>query len=193
MKVVGLTGGIGSGKSLVASIFRKMNIPVYDSDQRAKDLYVESEGLKSKMVLEFGPEVYTNNGINREYLAAIVFTNKAQLAKLNAIVHPVLQLDFDKWKALQKTPYVIREAAILIESRAHTSCDKIIVVTADEDTRIQRVIQRDSAKVLDVKKRIENQITDTERISYADFVIDNNGHKSIIEQVMKIHDNLSVI
>lgn len=190
MKVIGLTGGIGSGKSMAASIFQKLDIPVYDSDQRAKDLYVESEDLKSKMILEFGSEVYTSDGINREYLAGIVFSDKAQLKKLNAIVHPLLQQDFDHWKALQQSPYIIREAAILIESGAYTSCDKIIVVTASEDTRIQRVVKRDLTKISDVKKRMENQITDVQRTKHADFVIDNNGDISIIKQVMKIHQEL---
>lgn len=191
MKVIGLTGGIGSGKSTVARIFSKLGIPIYDSDQRAKDLYSESLELKSAMILQFGANIYVNNEIDRKKLAQIVFSDKLQLELLNNLVHPLLQQDFEHWKTAQKSTYVIREAAILIESGAYKNCDKVIVVTADEKTRIERVMKRDSVMEVDVKHRISNQLNDGVRLEYADFEISNDGSSSLIEQVIVIDRLLS--
>ena len=190
MIVVGLTGGIGSGKSTVANIFKKLGAAIYDSDQRAKDLYQESSELRSKMIFNFGEEIYSGNQINRKKLAAIVFSNAEKLALLNSIVHPLLKLDFDNWKDKQASEYVVREAAILIESGAYKSCDIVVVVIADEKLRISRVVQRDNSSETEVKQRILNQLSDKERLTYADFVVTNNGNESLIEQVVKIDENL---
>jgi len=188
--IVGLTGGIGSGKTTVASLFHELGIPVYDSDQRAKDLYTESKVLKAKMQNHFGKDIYTNTGINRSKLAQIVFKDKLQLEVLNGFVHPLLQKDFEYWNEKQLAPYVIREAAILIESGAYKVCDKIIVVTASETLRTQRVMARDNTTEEQVKQRIANQLTDEERLNYSDFEIKNNGTESLIKQVFELDQTL---
>ena len=144
MKIVGLTGGIGAGKSWVAKIFKSLGVPVYDSDTRAKELYSESEELRALMISHFGPEVYQGNLINRKYLSQIVFNNAAELKMLNSLVHPLLQNDFDDWTQKQKSSYVLREAAILVESGGYEFCDEVIHVTAPMDVRITRVMQRDN-------------------------------------------------
>ena len=190
MKVVGLTGGIGSGKSTVAKIFLQLGIPVYDSDTRAKALYSESEDLKQAMILEYGESIYSGNQINRAKLADIVFNDKSQLEKLNSLVHPLLQKDFDTWKSQQISPYVIREAAILVESGAYKECDEVVVVTAKEATRIARVVKRDHASKEQVRQRISNQLTDKERLVFADFEISNNNDESLIEQVISLDKQL---
>lgn len=191
MKVVGLTGGIGAGKSWVAKIFKTLGVPVYDSDIRAKELYSESEELRAKMIGHFGSEVYEGNFINRKFLSQIVFNNPAELKVLNGFVHPLLQQDFECWTKQQKSIYVIREAAILIESGGYKLCDEVIQVVAAMAVRIERVMQRDSVKEDAVKARIKNQMSDEERRKYASFEISNNGVESVIEQVLSIHQELN--
>jgi dephospho-CoA kinase len=192
MLVVGLTGGIGSGKSTVARIFDRLGISIYDSDSRAKALYSESQELRGLMISNFGLDIYTHSGINREKLAAIVFQDENKLALLNSLVHPLLQKDFESWMCLQSSPYVIREAAILIESGAYKSCDKTIVVTASKEVRIRRVVNRDGVTESQVQQRMKNQLSDSERMQYADFEIQNNGKESLIEQVLMIDKKLKV-
>ena len=187
MVVVGLTGGIGSGKSTVAKIFSKLGISVYNSDIRAKALYSESKELREKMILNFGSDIYLGAEINRKKLASIVFADKSKLALLNSLVHPLLQLDFEQWKAEQSSDYVIREAAILIESGAYKTCDKVIIVTANKELRIKRVTLRDNASNTEVEQRVNNQLSDEERLKYADFEILNNGTESLIEQVIEVN------
>tara|TARA_R110002050_G_scaffold286088_1_gene436078 strand:- start:23181 stop:23765 length:585 start_codon:yes stop_codon:yes gene_type:complete len=184
--IVGLTGGIGSGKSTVAKVFQQLGIPVYDSDTRAKALYVESVELRRLMITHFGADIYTETGINRPKLARIVFQDNTKLALLNSLVHPLLQKDFETWKTNQHSPYVIREAAILIESGAYKTCDKVIVVLAKEEVRISRVMNRDGATEKQVRERISNQISDSKRLEYADFEIQNENNSSVIEQVLAI-------
>ncbi|MGB0806214.1 MAG: dephospho-CoA kinase [Salibacteraceae bacterium] len=190
MKVVGLTGGIGAGKSFVANIFKTLGIPVYDSDSRAKQLYFDNEELKIKMKSHFGEDIYHGNEIDRGKLASIVFNNKEKLNLLNALVHPLLIQDFIAWKIKQSTPYVVREAAILIESNGYRDCNSIIVVTAPTDLKIARVISRDKSTKEQVNQRIANQISDPERLKFADFEIINDGSSSVIQQVLKIHQKL---
>ena len=190
MKIVGLTGGIGAGKSWVANVFRTLGIPVYDSDTRAKELYTESNALKEQMIAHFGHEVYTGNGINRKFLSQIVFNDPKELQVLNSLVHPLLQRDFEQWTSQQKAPYVIREAAILIESGGQTFCDEVILVTAPLNVRISRVMQRDSVNKKAVEARIANQLSDSDRKKYATFEVSNNGVDSVITQVLAIHHGL---
>lgn len=190
MKVVGLTGGIGSGKTTVGNIFKRLGIPIYDSDSRAKALYTENADLRKRVEEEFGADIYSRDQIDRAKLAAIVFQDKSKLEVLNGLVHPVLNFDFEHWANSQEAPYVIREAAILLESGGYKVCDAIVVVTADESIRIARVQARDEATAKQVKARIQNQWPDQKRLEYADYEIRNNGEESLIDQVMQIHEEL---
>lgn len=184
--IVGLTGGIGSGKSTVAHIFNKLGYPVYDSDSRAKALYSESQELKEAMIFAFGKEVYIQNQINRPYLAKLVFQDEEKLSILNKIVHPFVKKDFLSWVKNQNSSLIIREAAILIESGAHKDCDKIITVEAPRDVRIKRVVQRDASSIKEVESRISKQLSDEERRRLSDYIIHNDGTTSIIYQVQEI-------
>lgn len=190
MKVIGLTGGIGAGKSTVAKIFKTLGIPVYDSDTRAKQLYTENSGLQSKMKSHFGEDIYVDGNIDRVKLATIVFKDKAELSVLNSFVHPVLAQDFIGWKIRQNTSYVIREAAILVESNAYRDCAAVIVVTAPLDVRLARVVKRDQSNEEMVKQRMANQMSQDELLTYGDHQVINDGNTSLIKQVLKIHSQL---
>jgi len=174
MLVVGLTGGIGSGKTTVGNFLEKEGIPVYNSDDRAKYLMHNSEEIKSALISEFGDEVFTDKGLNREYLAKIVFNDKDKLKKLNAIVHPVVAQDFKNWIENQKSDIVVKEAAILFESGAYKSCDINVTIHTDIEERIERVLKRDGTTREQVLSRINNQWTDEQRNEKADIVIKNN-------------------
>lgn len=191
MMKVGLTGGIGSGKSFVARIFKSYQIPVFDADKEAKELTHNSPDLIKKIKSVFGKDIYNAEGfLNSNYLAEKVFNDKAALSTLNNIIHPVVKIAFREWAKQQKTDYVIEEAAILIESGAYRIMDKIIVVTAPEHLRIERVVQRDDITETEVRNRMENQIEDKDRLQYADFII-HNDEKALLEpQVKKIHKAL---
>lgn len=190
MKVIGLTGGIGAGKSTVSKIFETLGIPVYDSDTRAKQLYSESSELKAQMIHHFGPAIYVGEQINREKLAQIIFNDKEQLKLINRLVAPILTQDFIAWKIRKNTPYVIREAAILIESNSYRDCNAVIVVTASKEMRLERVVGRDNSTAELVEQRMNNQLSDKERLEYADFVINNDENESVIEQVLSVHQTL---
>ena len=193
MLKVGLTGGIGSGKSTVAEIFDYFGIPVYNSDQRAKYLMENDSSLKKSILDNFSDEAYKSGRLNRLYLSKEVFSNKEKLEKLNNLVHPVVAKDFEEWCIQQNAPFVIKEAAILIESGAYKGLDKIIVVIASENTRIDRVVERDKVSVSEVRYRMDNQLTDKERLEFSDFVIDNDGVEMLIPQVEKIYRELKAL
>lgn len=175
MKIVGLTGGIGSGKSTVAKFFEQNQIPVYNSDWEAKKLMNEDEIVKNQIIELFGENAYQNNQLNRKFIADQVFVNKELLAQLNQIVHPAVQQHFLNWVNSQNSDFVVKEAAILFESGAYKSCDFVVTVAADEEIRIQRVIQRDEISPDEVKNRIQNQWSDAQRMEHSDFVIYNNA------------------
>ena len=191
MLKVGLTGGIGSGKTTVAEIFASFGIPVYNSDDRAKYLMESDASLRNAIIENFGEESYRSEGLNRLYLSQEVFSDKSKLQKLNSLVHPVVSDDFNAWCKEQSAPFILKEAAILIESGAYKGLDKIIVVTASENTRIDRVIDRDKVKAGEVRHRMNNQMTDSARLEYADFVIDNDGKEMLISQVKEIFSSLN--
>jgi dephospho-CoA kinase len=190
---VGLTGGIGSGKSLISQIFAAFSIPVYNSDYETKVLYQTDNHLKQEMINLFGIEVYLNNGsINAKYLGNIVFQNKDKLNQLNSLVHPRVKLHFENWLRHKKEcPYIIKESAILFESNAYKHVDKIIVISAPDELRIDRVVKRDSVSRNSVLDRINNQLSQDKIIEKADFVISNDGIKAILPQVYLIHQQLS--
>ena len=192
MKKVGITGGIGSGKTTVCKIFEILGIPIYYADDKAKELIVKNEALRTKLIAAFGEETYLPDGsYNRTYIANIVFSDKDSLAELNAIVHPAMYQDGVDWhKAQKKVPYTLKEAAILFESKGHLQMDKTILVVAPEAVRIERVLKRDDTTVEAVKARIDKQLPDAEKIKLADFIILNDGKAPLVPQILKIHDRL---
>ncbi len=184
---VGITGGIGSGKSTVCRVFEVLGIPVFEADLVAKRLQNTDPQIRSQLIDLFGTDVYLpDQTINRKYLAPIVFNNPSLLAKLNAIVHPVVRKTFEEWFRQQDAPYVLHEAAILFESGFYKMMDKTIVVVANEEERIQRVMKRDQATIDLIRQRIQNQWTDNERIKLADYIISNNDNELIIPQIVEI-------
>jgi dephospho-CoA kinase len=190
MLKVGLTGGIGSGKSTVAKMFEELGIPIYEADKRAKELQ-NQEPLKAKIEEVFGADIYIENELNRKALAQIVFSNNEKLEQLNQIVHPPVAIDFDNWLSKQSSEYIIKEAAIIFEIKAESQYDKVILVTAPKDVRIGRVMQRDSVNKKDVEARIKNQLSDKEKIKKADFIITNIDLQETQKQVKKIHSYLT--
>ena len=190
MLKVGLTGGIGSGKTTVSEIFYSLGIPVYNSDERAKYLMENDTSLRKDIIEYFGEESYRSEGLNRLYLSKEVFLDKSKLQKLNSLVHPVVGRDFAIWCKNQSAPFVLKEAAILIESGAYIGLDKIIIITASENIRMDRVMDRDNVKASEVRDRINNQMDDSERLKYADFIIDNDGKQMLISQVKEVFQAL---
>lgn len=172
-KIIGLTGGIGSGKSTIAKYFESKGIPIYIADIEAKKI-MDSDLVIGKVVDAFGMDVLENKKINRAKLSAVVFNNPEKLARLNAIIHPQVKIHFLDWvKKHENFPIVIKETAILFESGSYKDCDKIILVTAPKELRIQRVMQRDNVTKEAVEARIANQWEDDKKIQLSDFIIQN--------------------
>lgn len=174
MKIIGLTGGIGSGKTTVGKWFAENGIPVYDSDTEAKLLIKENDELRLKISSILGDEAYVDGVYNRKFVAAKVFSNPRLLEKLNEIVHPAVFEHFHNWVKNQKSEFIIKEAAILFESGSYKDCDLIISVVAKEELRIERVVKRDGLDPNQVRDRIRTQWTDELRIKHSDFVINND-------------------
>ena len=189
---VGITGGIGSGKSVVCKIFNTLGVNSYDADSQAKWLMANDGVLKAQLTEFFGAEVYQNGKLNREFLAAVVFEDKDKLTKLNSLVHPRVAEDYRSWVQDNKEqPYLLKEAALLFESGSYKQLDKIIVVTAPEEIRIERVLARDTHRTKEnVENIIKNQLPETEKAARADFVIKNDETRLLIEQVLEIHQCL---
>ena len=176
---VGLTGGIGSGKSTVSKILISKGFSVYNSDNRAKWLMNNNDNLKSNIISIFGNKAYLKGSLNRKYLSDKVFNDSLKLKALNNLVHPLVAIDFKNWLLHQKSKdFVFKEAAILIESGAYKEMDKIIVLSCQENISLERVLKRDGNSPELVKKRMQNQISETEKINHADFVVKNNGSES---------------
>ena len=185
--VVGLTGGIGSGKSTIAKEFATLGIAVFNSDEQAKVLIANNAQVKKRIIAAFGEEAYQNGEYNRTYIAQIVFNNPEKLAILNSIVHPALAKYFKQWTKKQTSPYVLKEAAILFESGSYKDCDYIITVTAPEEVRIARVMARDHCTEAQVRARMVQQWSDAQRIALSNAVIENVDLESAKEQVKRIH------
>ena len=184
---VGITGGIGSGKSTVCKVFKAMGIPVFEADTVAKQLMTTDPEIRRQLIQVFGAVVYLpDQSIDRKYLAGLVFNSPSLLAELNSIVHPAVLKEFDEWCLTKQTTYILHEAAILFESGFYKLMNQIIAVVANEDERIQRVMKRDSATIELVRQRMKNQLSDAERIKLADFVISNNDNELIIPQILNI-------
>jgi dephospho-CoA kinase len=185
---VGITGGIGSGKSVVCNIFRSLGIPFYDADSRAKILMNENRMIQRSLTNYFGNEVYNKGTLDKVFLAQKIFNNGAALDFVNNVVHPAVKSDFIHWAGQQENaPYVIEEAALLFESKSYKELDYVITVTCPEELRIQRVMDRDKTTRDKVEERIKNQLPESEKANKSDFVVVNNDRESLIEQINKIH------
>ncbi|MBY0479613.1 MAG: dephospho-CoA kinase [Chitinophagaceae bacterium] len=193
MLKVGLTGGIGSGKTTVANIFEVLGIPVYNADERAKELMHTNELLKQQLIFYFGEDAYADGHLNRKYLSSIVFADKEKLELLNSLVHPVTIADAAQWFSMQTSPYVIKEAALLFESGTAEGLDYVIGVTAPVTLRLKRVMDRDHVTAEEVKKRMLNQIDEQIKIRLCDFVIQNNEQQLILPQVFQLHEKLILL
>lgn len=187
---IGLTGGLGSGKSTVAHIFEVLGIPVYYADSASKRLMNEDEKVKEAVQTAFGKQVYTEDKLDRKYLAEIVFADKKKLEILNSIVHPAILRDADDWMSKQITPYIIKEAALIFESGSHQSLDYVIGVKAPLPLRLQRAMKRDNISKEDAMARINRQISEEIKMRLCDFVIVNDEQQMVIPQVLELHENL---
>lgn len=189
MKKIGLTGNIGSGKTTVSSFFKILDVPVYNSDQRAKWLMSNDFSLKSAISSYFGSEAYSsNNQLNTVFISNIVFNDLQKLNYLNGLVHPLVASDFDKWCiSHSKADYVIKEAAVLFKSNSYKSLDKVICVVASDNLRLKRVVERDNMSESEIRLRMDKQLSQSDLISRCDFVIDNEETILLSTQILKIH------
>lgn len=190
MKIVGLTGGIGTGKSTIAELFKAMGVPVYIADSEAKKILASSRVVRSKVISLLGAPAYTNKEPNSDYIAQLVFNDPDLLASLNAIIHPQVHTSFKLWAKMQDAPYCIKEAAILFENGGFTQCDATILVTAPTKLKIERVLARDKTSLKKIQARMENQWEDQKKIPLANYVIENIDLTSTKNQVQKIHKTL---
>jgi len=193
MKIIGLTGGIGSGKTTVAKVFSELGIAVYIADDEAKALMNRSKVIKRKLIALFGDKAYSRDSLNRSFLANKIFNDQGLLDKMNAIVHPKVAQHFKRWVKKQKSPYVLKESAILFESGTDVNCDFTILVVAPLDIRIKRVVDRDETSSEKVKAIINKQWSDKEKILKADFIIHNDSLSNMRNQVYEIHNKLTEI
>jgi len=190
MLKIGITGGIGSGKTTVAKVFEVLGIPVYYADEAAKEIMYKNEPLKQQLIFHFGKDTYVDGKLNRKHLSSIVFADKEKLELLNSLVHPVTIADAEQWFRQQQSPYVLKEAALLFESGAAEGLDYIIGVTAPVAVRIKRVMDRDGVTADEVKRRMQNQIDETIKIRLCDFIIHNDEQQMILPQILKLHEEL---
>ena len=185
--IIGITGGIGSGKTFIGKKFKEFGVPVYNADERAKFLMESDSELKSKLINYFGNEIYSNSKLNKKLLAEKIFNNKKDLKFINSVVHPAIDRDTKLWEEENKDKsYLIKEAALLFENKSYEQLDKTILIFAPEDERILRVMKRDRTSKEQVLSRINNQMADSERLKYADFIIDNDGKQMLISQVKEV-------
>jgi dephospho-CoA kinase len=189
---VGITGGIGSGKSTVAKIFSILGIPIYSADDRAKWLMIEDSVLKEKIISAFGKESYSESGqLNRTFLAKTVFSDPGKVKQINRLVHPAVRDDFNSWVNAQSSPYVLKEAALIFESGGQNLLDYVINISAPLRIRVSRVMMRDPDRSEgQINKIIDQQLPDEEKNELSDFVIKNVDNKLLIPQVLKIHEKL---
>ena len=189
MLKIGITGGIGTGKSMVCRIFELLQIPVYDSDLRAKHVMAHNEVLKQELIQAFGPETFNEQGLNRVYLGSLVFPDPEKLALLNRLVHPHVKQDFIDWAAAQNAPYVLKEAALMFETEAWRQVDQMITVFAPLEVRLERLQKRDTHRTkADILHIISKQLPEEEKVKRADHVIYNDDSQLVIPQVLKLHE-----
>lgn len=188
MLKVGITGGMGSGKTTVCKVFEILGIPVFYADIVAKSIMHTDTVLKNDIVTAFGESSYSSQGeLNRQYISSLVFKNEKELEKLNALVHPAVFRAFESWTAIQKAPYVIKEAALLFESEAHKMCEQSVLVTSPKSFRIERIQARDGLSLDEINLRMERQFSDEEKVKLADHVLINDERHLLIPQIMGLH------
>lgn len=194
MLKIGITGSIGSGKTLAASIFKQLGVPVYNADERAKYLMVANPQIIEMVSTLFGAESYLVDGsLNRALIANLAFNNKALLSQLNQTVHPIVFADFDQWVLLQienKVPFILKEAALMFETDSYKGLDEYIVVTAPEALRISRTMERDNITEEQVRQRMNNQLSQEDKLAKAHYELKNDGQTSLIEQIVLLHKQL---
>lgn len=189
---IGITGGIGSGKSIVCEVFGLLGVSVYHADSRAKILMNEDDIIKNQLIAKFGQNLYKNDQLDRTMLAGIIFEDKSAVEFVNSLVHPAVGNDFDKWCLKHGDElYVIEEAALHFESDAYKRMDIMITIFAPEDMRIKRVVMRNGVTPAQVRSRMNNQLSDEEKVKRSDYVIYNDDKNSVLEQVLKIHHKIS--
>jgi len=187
---IGLTGGIGSGKSTVAQIFEVLGIPVYYADIAAKRLMNEDGELRSSIIKKFGKEAYSNNILDRKYISSIVFSDPARLELLNSIVHPATKKDGEAWMHQQTSPFAIHEAALIFEAKVSDRLDHVIGVSSPIELRIKRAMERDKVSRKEVLKRMAQQLDEELKMSKCDFVLINDEQQLLIPQVLDLHEKL---
>lgn len=192
---VGITGGIGSGKSSIAHMFELLKVPVYYSDVQAKLLMTQNKDLKHKLKDLLGSECYEASGaLNRAYIAEKIFNNQSLLEQVNAIVHPAVEAHFEAFCENHKAEkYVLKEAAILIETGAFKALDKLILVTMREEDRISRIMQRDNSKREEVQAKIAKQWPDKKKAKFADYILENNNEALLIPQILQLHNTFNTL
>ncbi|TXG39390.1 dephospho-CoA kinase [Seonamhaeicola maritimus] len=190
MIIVGLTGGIGSGKTTVAKQFKSLGVPVYIADEEAKKLMNRSKVIKRKLIRLFGEKAYVNDTLNRPFLADIIFNDTSYLEKMNAIVHPKVAKHFERWVSKQEASYVIKEVAILFENGGHKQCDYVITVVAPKEVRVERLLLRDNTSREKIAAIMKNQWTDEDKVKLSDFVVENIELQDVENQASKIHKKL---
>ncbi len=189
---IGITGGIGTGKSMIARVFKLLGVPTYDADTEAKLIMIKNEEVKKQLIKTFAEQVYFEDGsLNRAWLAERVFSDEEQLKKLNAIVHPAVIQAAEDWANAQTTLYSLKEAALLFESGSYRSLDYTILVVSPENLRVERVMDRDHISETEVRARMAKQMPENEKMKLADYMIYNDSDHSIIEQVMHLHEQFS--
>lgn len=187
--LIGITGGIGAGKSVIARVFEILGVPVYDADSRAKELMAESESLKSAIKVLFGEQSFKDGAINRKHIASKAFQNPKLLAQLNELIHPRVKEDFENWSNDQKNPYVLKEAALLFETGSYRQLDQVILVTASESTRLKRVSKRDSHRSEDdIRAIMSRQWSDEKKVKMAHHVLNNDNSALVLPEVMRLHE-----
>lgn len=187
MDKIGITGGIGSGKSAISLFFHILGVPIYNSDDRAKELM--NHTLREEIISLFGKEAYHEGSLNRRFIAGLAFHNPGLLTQLNNLVHPAVKEDFNAWCAEQKSPYILKESALLIETGACKELDELVVVLVAEEERLKRVLKRDSSRnESEVKAIMNKQCSDSERVEAADYLIYNDNSCLLIPELLKMHD-----
>lgn len=191
IKKIGITGGIGSGKTTVCDVFRTLQIPVYEADKRAKELMNEQGPLREQLSARFGAGIYADGVLDRKRFAGLLFGNEDMVRLVNSMVHPAVMADFELWASRQRAPYVLHEAAILFETGLYRRMDANILVTAPRDVRLQRVLLRDGTSREAVEERMQHQWDDEKKRPMADYLITNDNIQLVVPQVLQIHAHLT--